>query len=83
MSVKHDARSYLIPKAPPHSMGWDCAVTHMDYGERFRKHRRWIQDSFSSKRVLINYRPLQMREVYTLLNGFVEVPSAFSAHIRR
>ncbi|KZT12723.1 cytochrome P450 [Laetiporus sulphureus 93-53] len=64
-------------------MGWDCVITHMTYGERFRKHRRWIAQAFEDKDALISYRALQRREAYVLISGLFESPGFFRAHIRR
>ncbi|PIL26517.1 cytochrome P450 [Ganoderma sinense ZZ0214-1] len=49
------------------SMGWDSVINNLPYGERFRKHRKWLQDAFTSKAALMSYRPIQRRETYTLL----------------
>ncbi|KAF9812881.1 hypothetical protein IEO21_05932 [Rhodonia placenta] len=64
-------------------MGWDCVVTHMTYGDRFRKHRRWILDAFQDKHSLESYRPLQRREAYILLSGLIQNPELFRSHIKR
>ncbi|PCH42868.1 cytochrome P450 [Wolfiporia cocos MD-104 SS10] len=64
-------------------MGWDCVITHMSYGERFRKHRRWISKAFEGKDALQSYRPVQRRETYLLIAGLIETPERFSSHIER
>ncbi|EMD32760.1 hypothetical protein CERSUDRAFT_118484 [Gelatoporia subvermispora B] len=64
-------------------MGWDSAITHMPYNDRFRKHRKWIQDAIQSKPALLSYRPLQYRETYTFLSSITETPGDFMSHIRR
>jgi len=64
-------------------MGWDCAVTHFTYGERSRKHRKWIQAGFQDKEVLRSYRPIQYREACTLLMNLIEAPGAFAQYIHR
>ena len=64
-------------------MGWDNVITHMGYGERFRKHRRWMHDNFQTKPALRGYHPIQRRETYTLLAGLLESPVDFLAHINR
>ena len=65
------------------SMGWDNIVNSLPYGERFRKHRKWLQDAFASKDALIGYRPIQRRETYTLLSGLCDQPDLFMDHITR
>ena len=64
-------------------MGWDNVITHMGYGDRFRKHRRWMHDNFQTKSALHGYRPIQQRETYTLLSGLLETPGEFLSHINR
>ncbi|KAI0705960.1 cytochrome P450 [Cerioporus squamosus] len=64
-------------------MGWDNVVTHMPYGDRFRKHRRWMHDNFQTRPALHGYRPIQQRETYTLLSGLLETPGDFLSHINR
>lgn len=64
-------------------MGWDCVITHLKYGDRFRKHRKWIQNAFQEKTSLASYRPVQRREAYVLLSGLAETPSALMSHLRR
>ncbi|KAI8992776.1 cytochrome P450 [Trametes punicea] len=64
-------------------MGWDNVITHMPYGDRFRKHRRWMQDGLQSKDILFGYRSIQRRETYTLLAGLIESPADFASHVHR
>ncbi|EGN94698.1 hypothetical protein SERLA73DRAFT_187752 [Serpula lacrymans var. lacrymans S7.3] len=63
-------------------MGWESVVTQMPYGDRFRRHRRLIQDHFS-RSMVESFRPIQTQEVHNLLNGLLENPELFSTHIRR
>ena len=64
-------------------MGWDNVITHMKYGERFRRHRKWMHDSFQTKASLQSYRPIQRRETYMLLSDLLAAPADFLAHINR
>ncbi|KAI0742389.1 cytochrome P450 [Daedaleopsis nitida] len=64
-------------------MGWDSVLNNLPYGERFRKHRKWLQDAFASKPVLASYRPIQRRETYVLLSGLCDSPELFMDHIKR
>ncbi|KAI0363937.1 cytochrome P450 [Pilatotrama ljubarskyi] len=80
-SSKYSGRPRLILLSE--LMGWDNVITHMPYGERFRKHRRWMQDGFQSKAALLGYRPIQRRETYTFLSGLLESPADFVNHIHR
>ena len=65
------------------SMGWDCTTVHMHYGERLRKHRRWIQKAFSDKESLVRYHPLQQRETYLMLESMIKSPHDLRAHISK
>lgn len=65
------------------SMGWDSVLNNLPYGDRFRKHRKWLQDAFVSKAALATYLPIQRRETYTLLAGLCDRPELFMEHIKR
>ncbi|KAI0819811.1 cytochrome P450 [Trametes gibbosa] len=80
-SSKYSGRPRLILLSE--LMGWDNVITHMPYGDRFRKHRRWMHDNFQTKDALLGYRPVQRRETYTMLAGLLESPAAFDEHIHR
>ncbi|TBU39014.1 cytochrome P450 [Dichomitus squalens] len=64
-------------------MGWDSVLNNLPYGERFRKQRKWLHDAFLSKDALVNYRPIQRRETYTLLSELCDKPELFMDHIVR
>ncbi|TFK84485.1 cytochrome P450 [Polyporus arcularius HHB13444] len=64
-------------------MGWDSVLNNLPYGERFRKHRKWLQDAFASKAVVMGYRPIQRRETYMLLSGLCDSPEHFMDHLKR
>ncbi|EIW56861.1 cytochrome P450 [Trametes versicolor FP-101664 SS1] len=80
-SSKYSDRPRLILLAE--LMGWDNVITHLPYGDRFRKHRRWMHDNFQSKAALLGYRPVQRRETYTMLAGLLESPVEFIEHVHR
>ncbi|KAL0952779.1 hypothetical protein HGRIS_007003 [Hohenbuehelia grisea] len=63
-------------------MGWQNASTHMRYGPRFRKHRRFAQQTFNQQAIR-HFRSLQHQELGILLNGMVDTPEAFLQSIRR
>ncbi|THH18237.1 hypothetical protein EW146_g2711 [Bondarzewia mesenterica] len=63
-------------------MGWDSVLTNMPYGERFRKHRKLIQEAFTPQAILA-FRPLQRMETCMLLLGLLEKPQSFMALVRR
>ncbi|KAF8626674.1 hypothetical protein AX15_004764 [Amanita polypyramis BW_CC] len=63
-------------------MGWACASTHLRYGPRFRKHRRFVNLTFN-QRATIRLQPIQVKETFTLLDGFIQEPKLFIQHFRR
>ncbi|KAF4586172.1 hypothetical protein EYR38_010446 [Pleurotus pulmonarius] len=63
-------------------MGWQDATTNMRYGPRFRKHRRFAQQTFNRGAVR-SYQPLQRQEMGILLNSFASDPASFVQHFRR
>ena len=64
-------------------LGWKEVPTQMGYGERYRKHRRWMHDAFVAKDALLSYRAMQRRETYILLAGLVSSPQDYTSHARR
>ncbi|OBZ74507.1 O-methylsterigmatocystin oxidoreductase [Grifola frondosa] len=64
-------------------IGWDSVLTLMRYGERSRKHRKWMRDAFQNKASLESYRPMQRRETYTLLSGLIKNAEDHAEHCRR
>ncbi|KAF5325955.1 hypothetical protein D9611_000766 [Ephemerocybe angulata] len=63
-------------------MGWHSASTHVRYGPRFRKHRRFINQMFNSRAVSA-FLPLQQKERLTVMEGLLVSPEAFLDHFRR
>ncbi|KAK2465511.1 hypothetical protein APHAL10511_002403 [Amanita phalloides] len=63
-------------------MGWASASTHVRYGPRFRKHRRFVNLTFN-QRATTRLQPLQVKETFTLLDGFMQEPELFVQHFRR
>jgi len=64
-------------------VGWGYGLTGMGYGDRSRKHRKWIHDAMGTKASLKNWLPLQQREVYNLLTGLCDKPELLSVHVNR
>ncbi|KAG6907755.1 hypothetical protein DXG01_007509 [Tephrocybe rancida] len=54
----------------------------MRYGPRFRKHRRYIQQTFN-QRASTALRPLQERESLILLDNMIQSPDLFERHFKR
>jgi len=63
-------------------IGMDGSVPLLPYGNRFRKTRRWIHDSFSNS-ALLAYRARQRRETNVMLKGILARPNAFTSHFAR
>ncbi|PSR76828.1 hypothetical protein PHLCEN_2v8209 [Hermanssonia centrifuga] len=64
-------------------MGWGAVLTHLPYGEKFRKQRKWFQAAFQSKTALHAFQALQRRETYVLLTGLTDSSNAFRSHLKR
>jgi len=83
-----DKRSSLYSDRPSARLisdfvGWENGLTGIPYGDRSRKHRKWIHDSIGSKDSLRVWLPLQRREVCTLIIGLCDKPELFNAYINR
>ena len=63
-------------------MGWDSVLAFLPYGDRFRKHRRLMQQHFNVQAV-VNFRNLQKAEIYTLLQNLLIAPGQFRHHFHR
>ncbi|KAH9849837.1 cytochrome P450 [Lenzites betulinus] len=51
------------------------------YGDRFRKHRKWMSDFMGKKGTLQGYQDIQRREVQNLLQNLYQQPDRFIDHI--
>jgi len=83
-----DKRSAKYSDRPPITLlsdlvGWGYAITGMPYGDRTRRHRRWMHDAMGSKNSVKNWAPMQRRVTYNLLSGLCDQPQALSRHINR
>ncbi|KAI0831913.1 cytochrome P450 [Trametes gibbosa] len=56
-------------------------VGSIPYGDRFRKHRKWMSDFMGKKATLQGYQDIQRREVRNLLHNFYQQPDRFIDHI--
>ncbi|KAJ7834052.1 cytochrome P450 [Mycena olivaceomarginata] len=82
-----DKRSAIYSYRPQFSManeviGWKFSLTSMDYGEKSKRQRRYLQYYFHKQR-LPNYYPLQLKEVHRLLNDLVDDPKNYRSLIKR
>jgi hypothetical protein len=60
----------------PSSTGWDFNIGMMPLGDKWQQHRRMFQQHFR-RDVSLNYRPVQMKKVYQLLQGLLDDPQDF------
>ena len=59
-----------------YSMGWDSVLNNLPYGERFRKHRKWLQDALSPRpHSLKGGRSCRNVYVLTMANSTAEIPN--------
>jgi hypothetical protein len=75
----------LIPNAKSRNidrMGWGEVTTQMPYGERFRKHRRWLEQ-FLSPQGLQTHRALQEYEAVTFIHDLLKAPDQLRTHVKR
>ncbi|KAF7346265.1 O-methylsterigmatocystin oxidoreductase [Mycena sanguinolenta] len=57
-------------------MGWDFNIGLLPLGDKWRKHRRMIQQHFRQD-VSRTYRPIQKKKIHLLLQGLVSSPEEF------
>ncbi|KAL7278452.1 LOW QUALITY PROTEIN: hypothetical protein ACG7TL_007450 [Trametes sanguinea] len=77
-SAKHSDRPRMVLLAE--LMNQACSLPAMPYGERFRKHRRWMHEAVGTKERLDAYRSIQQREVRNLLKNLLSSPERFIQH---
>ncbi|KAH6880527.1 cytochrome P450 [Thelonectria olida] len=63
-------------------MGWGKTLTFLRWGPSFRIHRKILQKSFQKSNIT-QYRPLQQREMTTMLKGIVDKPADWETIMRR
>ncbi|KAI0351223.1 cytochrome P450 [Trametes cingulata] len=62
-------------------IGQEAALVSIPYGDRFRKHRKWLYDGVGNKEKLMSYQDLRYREVRRLLRNLLDSPEKFRDHI--
>ena len=62
-------------------MGFTNNTAVREYGPEWRKHRRIFQQCFRPDSAL-EYRSLQTRKMYDMLNSFLDTPEEFESHIK-
>lgn len=62
-------------------MGWGWSFGMMNYGERWKKHRK-VFHQFFNQNAVDKYRPVQTREGRMLLRRLLKNPDGFLQHIR-
>ncbi|KAJ3794923.1 cytochrome P450 [Lentinula aff. detonsa] len=63
-------------------MGWHNASTHVRYGPRFRRHRRFIHQTFNQRSVE-DLRPVQEKEICYLIQDIINKPDKVNQHFQR
>lgn len=64
-------------------MGWENILAFIPYGDRFRKHRKMIQQHFNSQQAVLRFREVQRSEICVLLLNLLQSPKDFDCHIKR
>ncbi|KAJ3563355.1 hypothetical protein NP233_g8990 [Leucocoprinus birnbaumii] len=89
-SIAHDLldKRSAIYSCRPHVpmagdvIGWNWALPLVPYGEKFRRHRKYLSQYFA-KQCLPNYYPIQLKEARRLLNDLLDDPDNYRQHIER
>ncbi|OSX64655.1 hypothetical protein POSPLADRAFT_1053458 [Postia placenta MAD-698-R-SB12] len=63
-------------------IGWKWALPIMDYGEKWKRHRKYLQQFFH-KQNIPKYYNIELKEAHHLFNDFLDDPDNFTAHIKR
>ncbi|KAF7346382.1 O-methylsterigmatocystin oxidoreductase [Mycena sanguinolenta] len=80
-----EKRSHIHSDRPVITMieliGWESNVAFMPVGDRWRKHRRMLQQHFR-RDMSQNYHTIQMKKIHQLLQGLLSSPEDFREHIK-
>lgn len=57
-------------------------VVLMPYGDKWRRHRRWLLDVIQNTKDIIDVSTMQQIQTARLLKGFVGSPDTFLTHIK-
>ena len=63
-------------------MGWDFAISFMQYGEKWKKCRKPFQEHFRATEIY-KHMPTQRREIHTFLRRLLSTPEDFVHHIHQ
>ncbi|EIW56874.1 cytochrome P450 [Trametes versicolor FP-101664 SS1] len=80
---KRSAKYSDRPSMVLHSdmIGQEAALVSMPYGDRFRRHRKWMYDGVGNKDKLRSYEDLQREGVNNLLRNLLHDPHEFLDHV--
>jgi cytochrome P450 len=60
-------------------MGWDHNIGLLQYGDKWRVHRKICQQNFNA-RAAVDYQPIIKSKVSQLLQGLLASPERFEEH---
>ncbi|PCH43248.1 cytochrome P450 [Wolfiporia cocos MD-104 SS10] len=80
-SAKYSGRPHLVMLGE--MLGWDRTLGVLDYGEIWRKQRKWTQGALNDKATSDAWQSVQRRETCNLLMSLIAAPNAFTAHLKR
>ncbi|KNZ80841.1 O-methylsterigmatocystin oxidoreductase [Termitomyces sp. J132] len=63
-------------------IGWNWALPLVPYGEKFRRHRKYLAQYFA-KQCLPDHYHIQLKEARHLVNDLLDDPNGFKHHIER
>jgi len=76
----YSCRPYMAMAAEV--IGWNWALPIVPYGEKFKRHRRYIQNYLHKQRLPELY-DMQLKEVHRLLNDLLDDPDNYLVHFKR
>ncbi|PPQ98487.1 hypothetical protein CVT26_013888 [Gymnopilus dilepis] len=82
-----DKRGAIYSYRPQFAManeviGWNFSLTSMDYSEKSKRQRKYLQ-SYFSRQLLPNYYQIQVREAHRMLSDILQDPENYRDHIKR
>ncbi|PCH43263.1 cytochrome P450 [Wolfiporia cocos MD-104 SS10] len=80
-SSKYSGRPYSVMQRD--LLGWEPFIVFLDYGNLWKKHRRWVHGALNDKASLQTWQSVQRREVAVLLSSLNSDPDAYREHLGR
>ncbi|TFY51209.1 hypothetical protein EVJ58_g10686, partial [Rhodofomes roseus] len=64
-------------------IGWTGNMGFRQYGDEWKRHRKWYQRGIIARSAVNSYQPIALRQVRHLLHDLLRTPNDFKSHLKR